>query len=112
MTIHDTKRRKVSAGQSRPRIGQAAFIAALCAAVVLPVVSVPAANRVWTGLGGDGKWNTPANWQNNAKPVDGDMVILTDSSENDIAGLSLAQIVFTTTANQVLSGHALTLTGA
>ena len=37
------------------------------------------ATRIWTGVGGDGLWNNPANWDNAQLPQPGDDIILDNS---------------------------------
>ena len=58
-----------------------------------------AANRTWTGAGGDGKWSTPANWGGTV-PGTGDLLIFSgttgQSNTNDLNGLTLGGLRFAT----------------
>ena len=56
-----------------------------------------AANRVWTGLGGDDAWSTPDNWMGSVPPTDADSVTFNINDSNntnivdrdfDISGLN------------------------
>jgi len=82
----------------------------------------------WTGLGGDGKWSTAANWQDAGGvgnvPLSGNEDTLVFASgaaaltvENDIDNLVVGSIVTTNSAGTVatgvtLTGKAFTITGA
>lgn len=93
-----------------------------CAAFMVSVAfAAAAADKVWTGAGGDGKWSNPANWEGvAAEPalVDGDTVVFTNDSavtyatENNFEGLSLAAIVALADCTVTVDGQPLTLSGA
>jgi autotransporter-associated beta strand protein len=72
------------------------LIAILMAANLAPL---HAANRTWTGPGGDGKWSTPANWGGTV-PGTGDLLIFSgrtgQSNTNDLNGLTIAGLRFAT----------------
>lgn len=94
----------------------------MCVAFMVTVVfAAAAADKVWTGAGGDGKWSNPANWEGvTAEPalVDGDTVVFTNDSavtyatENNFEGLSLAAIVALADCTVTVDGQPLTLSGA
>ena len=86
----------------------------LCASVAAVVVSTAHAKTcVWGG--GSGSWNTPANWQGNEVPANGDVVVIENDMAsavivNDIEGLTLSQLFVTGSAAATLSGNGVTLT--
>ena len=86
-----------------------AFLA-LCTSIVA------AKTCTWTGGGGDMKWSTAANWENSAVPANGDTVTVNiagsaNANTNDIAGLELTSLSFTsgTSANAVFAGEKIAL---
>ena len=73
--------------------------------------------KTCTWVGGSGSWNTPANWQGNEVPANGDTVVIANDTAsaaivNDIEGLTLSQLFVTGSAAATLSGNAITLTDA
>jgi len=77
-------------------------VSALC-------LSAVAKTTTWTGTTG-ASWDSASNW-NNGRPENGDSVVVSGSSANDIEGLSLASLVFEGSGACALSGNALTLAG-
>lgn len=77
-----------------------------------------AATRTWSGASGS-NWNTPGNWVEGIVPVNGDDLVFPDNpvnrtSNNDIAGLSIASVSITTTnsgADYDFTGSGITLNG-
>ena len=84
----------------------------MCVCAVL-VGTAFAADCVWTGAAGDGKWNTPGNWDGNAVPVNGDKLTLSGASgsemENNIENLSIQQISFIGSDPVHLTGNGFTI---
>ena len=77
------------------------------------------ATRIWDGGGGDSLWSTAANWDGDATtPVSGDALVFAGGTGltpiNDlVAGRQFTAITFSAGASSfVLSGNAITLTGA
>ena len=67
--------------------------AALAAALALGLAGTAlAANRMWTGGGGDKKWSTLANWDSGI-PGTGDKAIITAGAEVEVDGAAAAQVV-------------------
>ena len=69
----------------------------------------------WTGAGANANWSTAANWQGNAAPTIGAILVFGASEArltnvDDIPGLSLGEI--TLAGGYSISGDAITLTGA
>jgi len=72
---------------------------------------VQATSRTWTGTSGN-NWSTNGNWSPAAKPVKNDSLIFSGAhtvSTNDISGLTLGTITFSTSGFTV-SGNSLSLT--
>ena len=69
-----------------------------CDSAALLACSLFAETRVWTS--GNGNRSNPANWQGNAKPMSGNVVIIRNPGDtpitvnNDTAGLSLQAVCF------------------
>jgi len=69
-----------------------------CDSAALLACSLFAETRVWTS--GNGNRSNPANWQGNAKPMSGDVVVIRNPGDtpitvnNDTAGLSLQAVCF------------------
>ena len=76
------------------------------AAVAMAGLLASAKTTTWQGTSG-GNWNAAGNW-NNGVPVSGDTVILSGTSVNDIADLTLSSLQFSGTGT-ALSGESLTL---
>lgn len=64
---------------------------------------------IWTGAGGNSRWSTAANWQGDTVPASGDAVEMpiASTSVDDMAGLTLQQLLMTGPAN--ISGVALAI---
>jgi autotransporter-associated beta strand protein len=80
--------------------------------VLLLAASHPviAASRTWTGLGGDLKWTTAANWAGNASPVPGDFLVFPQGSgENDFPPFTAFEGFFFTCTSCGASGNSVTL---
>ena len=96
------------------RIATAAIVAVLLAASA----ATYAATRTWSGATSS-SWNTASNWVENAVPVNGDALVSPDNptnrtTNNDIAGLSVASVSVTTTNSGAAfsyTGNGITLTG-
>ena len=72
---------------SPPRVSSAL----VCQLLIIFVLaaSTPLFAATWTGLGGDGKWTTAANWSGNVAPVPGDSLYFPNSSGvNDFPALT------------------------
>src|SRR5687767_416733 len=90
-----------------------------CMLVVLgllgPVAGASAATRTWDGDAGDGLWHTPANWSDDAKPVAGDVALLSSGAQVTIAGAPAAAArvggPVNTSTRLVVDGVKLTLGG-
>ena len=72
-------------GQTRSRAMDSRMIkiagrCAAFAAACLALCSAQAANRYWTGAGGDNEWGTAANWSGAAMPGSGDTVVFTNDA--------------------------------
>ena len=67
----------------------------------------------WTGLGGDNKWSTSANWDTPPVSGNGDALVLNDAgtTENDIDNLVVGSMAFGGTAAAVLDGKKVTFAG-
>ena len=66
--------------------------ATLAAALALSLTGTTlAANRMWTGGGGDKKWSTLANWDSGI-PGTGDKAIITAGAEVEVDGAAAAQV--------------------
>jgi len=68
-------------------------------ATVPPAAAGASTTKTWTGLGGDNKWSTAANWSPGA-PVVGDDLVFPDAAaqkvnDNDVPGMSFNSISFT-----------------
>lgn len=89
----------------------------VCLVSLLFAASVNAAERVWTGGGGNALWSNPANWDSGA-PAAGDTLVFGASSVRDItnnltAGTPFAGITFPAGSGgkYTLNGNALSLEG-
>ena len=73
---------------------------------------LPIAHGKWTGLGGNGNFSDPANWEDGLVPSGNDALVFPDMSGtlvNDVAGLSPSSITFRPGAGEVtITGNALT----
>ena len=88
----------------------------LATALGLFVVALPtfAADRTWSGAGGDANWNTGANWGGTA-PVNSDNLIFgTATQQNNTNNISNLSVGFTTfnTGGFILNGNTLTSAGS
>jgi hypothetical protein len=61
-------------------------------AFLLAATTALGATKTWTGAGGDSLWSNGANWSGGVAPVNGDDVVVSGSTNNDIASLSLSSI--------------------
>lgn len=92
--------------------------AAIAAVLVAASAATYAATRTWSGATST-SWNTASNWAENAVPVNGDDLVFPDNptnrtSNNNIAGLSVASVSVTTTNSGAAfnyTGNGITLTG-
>ncbi|HNX34981.1 MAG TPA: autotransporter-associated beta strand repeat-containing protein [Kiritimatiellia bacterium] len=89
----------------------------VCLVFLIFTAGVNAAERIWTGGGGDALWSNPANWASGA-PDAGDTLVFGASSARDItnnfsAGTAFAGITFLAGSGGkfTLSGNAFTLKG-
>jgi len=91
--------------------------ATVCTLVVASL-SALAASPVWTGDGGDGRWNNPDNWENHAVPQNGDAVTVSGANavngtvNNDIPNLTLASLTFAGATAFRLSGEGVSFASA
>jgi fibronectin-binding autotransporter adhesin len=70
----------------------------------------------WTGLGADGSWGTPANWDNNAVPIFPVSVTFGGTqglnNSNTLAGITVTGITFSNTAGAFdIVGYSINLSG-
>ena len=83
----------------------------------LDVVYAPPAVATlgWTGGGLSGNWSDPGNWDLARAPQDGDSLVFTGDANvdtvNDLAGLTLADVEFSSMSVFSVSGDPVTLTG-
>jgi autotransporter-associated beta strand protein len=75
------------------------------------------ATDIWTGLGNNVNWSTPANWSN-GRPNPGDDLVfaagvpaLSQTNNNDLAAGTIFNSITLADSNYMLSGHAITLGG-
>ena len=87
-------------------------------AAALSSACVHAKSCVWTGAGDGAFWSDAANWQDDAKPANGDTVTISvtptavSQMTNDIANLTLAEFNFSVNTQPCnLYGERLTLSG-
>ncbi len=71
---------------------------------------------LWTGLGANNNWSTPANWDNNAVPIFPRAVTFAGSTRlannNDLSAITISSLTFDSAAGAfVLSGNDITLSG-
>jgi autotransporter-associated beta strand protein len=84
----------------------------LNASLFLPPIQ--AANKTWSGAGGDANWNTGANWGGTA-PVNADSLIFNGATQqnntNNISSLTVGFVTFSN-GGFVLNGNTLTMSGS
>ena len=86
----------------------------ILALALFSVANIQAADRTWTGGGGDDFWSTSANWD--AAPGAGDTLVFDGASRlsntNDLGATAFAGITFASGAGAfTLAGNAITLGG-
>ena len=95
-------------------IKQVLMRTALACGVIAIAASTHAAQRTWTGGGLDNNWNTALNWDTGV-PVNGDSVVFSGSTRrlntNNIVGLTLSGLGYSSSAFCTTNGSAITLTG-
>jgi autotransporter-associated beta strand protein len=99
----------------RPRRNPAILASTVAALLASSWLPANAAN-IWDGGGGDGNWNTLANWDDNLLPAFGSGITFAGTTNlvtnNNLAGLTVGGITFDALANPfTLGGNAITLTG-
>ena len=111
---HTIKPMKNTLNQFKTRAAAAASIAAFLA---LGVSSSLATEDVWTGLGQDAYWTTPANWRGSLTPTAGDSLVFTNvigllNTNNFAAATAFGNLTFATPSGAFgLSGNSITLNG-
>jgi len=111
---HTMKSMKNTLQQFKTRAATAASITTFLA---LGLSSGLAAEDVWTGLGQDAYWTTPANWRGSLTPSPGDSLVFTNvigllNTNNFTAATAFGNLTFATPSGAfALSGNSITLNG-
>lgn len=89
-----------------------------CCAALAVGLSASAAERTWTGLGGNDLWSTPANWSETTLPADGDTVVFANAgaealvTTDNLPELKLAAVCVLAGGPVTIDGEQLDLSGA